>query len=118
MTTATASTFRSAQEEAADIMSKEVCHLLFEKAGITDPASLPIPEKSSTAVRWGSAFTSKTLGLKEDSVFLQPWRLCIAGDYIRTIDAYPTPFEAACLSGLEAGERIAALFGPSDDEVE
>lgn len=114
---ATASSFRSPQEEAADIMSREVSHLLFGKGGLSDPASLPIPDKSSTAVRWGSAFTSKTLGLKEDSVFLQPWRLCIAGDYIRTLDAYPTPFEAACLSGLEAGERIAALFGPTDDEI-
>jgi hypothetical protein len=47
--------------------------------------------------------------LKEDSVTLAGWRLGICGDFVRAA-AYPSPWEAAALSGLEAGERMASLF--------
>ena len=73
----------------------------------TPPIHQPL---DASAVRWASALTSKTLGLKEDSVALAPWRLAICGDFIREQDAHETPFEAAALSGLEAGERVASFF--------
>jgi predicted NAD/FAD-dependent oxidoreductase len=60
-----------------------------------------------SAKRWGAAFCSKGLSLKEDSVTLAPWRLSICGDYL---SEHSTPLEAAALSGLEAGERTASLF--------
>jgi predicted NAD/FAD-dependent oxidoreductase len=60
-----------------------------------------------SAKRWGAAFCSKGLNLKEDSVTLAAWRLSICGDYL---SEHGTPLEAAALSGLEAGERTASLF--------
>jgi hypothetical protein len=85
--------------------------------------------------RWGAGFLSRGLGLKEDAVSLEPWRLAIAGDFIRAPAAAPaaaqaageggggdgggggeggggpgTPAEAAALSGLEAAERVAGFF--------
>lgn len=95
-------TTTSVEEEAADIMSQEVSQLLFGSKS---------QEVSGSSVRWGAAFSSTTLGLKEDSVVLHPWRLAIAGDFVRSLGAHPTPLEATALSGLEAGERIASLFG-------
>lgn len=93
---------KEAGEAATSIMNQAVSQLLFP-----NEANLVLPQDAS-AVRWGAAFTSPTLGLKEDSIFLNPWRLAIAGDFIS--DAYPSPLEAAALSGLEAGERVAAMF--------
>jgi predicted NAD/FAD-dependent oxidoreductase len=93
---------RNASQEAATILSKEVSKLL----KVQETTEVP-----SAAVRWGSAFTSKTMNLKEDSIFLSPWRLAIAGDFVRDIHHHPTPMEASALSGLEAGERVAAMFG-------
>mmetsp|Transcript_34014 Transcript_34014/g.82474 ORF Transcript_34014/g.82474 Transcript_34014/m.82474 type:complete len:336 (-) Transcript_34014:16-1023(-) len=92
---------REASEEAATIMSQAVSQLLFPNEANATP-------QDASAVRWGAAFTSPTLGLKEDSIFLNPWRLTIAGDFIS--DTHPSPLEAAALSGLEAGERVAAMF--------
>jgi len=105
---------KEASEEASNVLSEEVSNLL-SAAMATDamsPAStlnIEAPQDVS-AVRWGSAFSSKTLGLKEDSITLTPWRVAIGGDYIREDSGHQTPFEAAALSGLEAGERVAALF--------
>ena len=76
---------------------------------VSSKSNTEVPQNAS-AVRWSSAFSSKTLGLKEDSITLAPWRLAISGDYIREDFAYPTPFEATALSGLEAGERVAAFL--------
>jgi len=78
-------------------------------AASTTTNAIPSPEEVS-AVCWRSAFPSRTLGLKEDSIILHPWRLAIGGDFIRALDTHSSPFEAAAMSGLEAGERIAALF--------
>jgi len=76
--------------------------------------------------RWGAGFLSRGLGLKEDAVSLEPWRLAIAGDFVRAAAVAPaaeatqtggeggggpaTPAEAAALSGLEAAERVAGFF--------
>eukprot|EP00980_Cylindrotheca_fusiformis_P018266 scaffold5939_cov111-Cylindrotheca_fusiformis.AAC.5 len=94
---------QEASEEANSIMSKAVSDLLFQQQ-----KSQSYDATDGSAVQWGSGFTTRSLGLKEDSIFLNPWRLAIAGDFIR--DAHPTPLEAAALSGLEAGERVAAMF--------
>ena len=68
------------------------------------------PEPNHVFVkRWGAAFCSKGLNLKEHSIFLAPWRLSICGDFIRDISAH-TPLESAMISGLEAGERTASLW--------
>ena len=63
-----------------------------------------------SAKHWSAGFTCRSLGLKEDSVALAPWRLAIGGDFVRQLGAHATPFEAAALSGLKAGERAAAFF--------
>ena len=57
-----------------------------------------------------AALRGRTLGLREDSIALAPWFLCVGGDYVRAADGHETPFEAAALSGLVAGERAAAFF--------
>jgi predicted NAD/FAD-dependent oxidoreductase len=93
---------RQSSEEASAIMSQAVSNILFPQNSQNCVA------QDGSAVRWGAAFTSRTMGLKEESIFLNPWRLAIAGDFIS--DAHPTPLEAAALSGLEAGERVAAMF--------
>ena len=70
-----------------------------------------VPESIQVRVkRWGAALCGQGLELQEDSITLSSWRLGICGDFIRQASAYPTPFEAAALSGLEAGERMASLF--------
>ena len=64
----------------------------------------------AAAKRWGAGFAAGTLGLKEDCVSLEPWRLAIAGDFLAD---RASPVEAAALSGMEAGERIAKWFPTS-----
>ena len=71
-------------------------------AGVT-PAPVAVSAK-----RWGAAFASSTLGLSEDCVSLEPWRLAICGDFLR--DDYSCPAEAAALSGMEAAERVASWY--------
>jgi len=112
---------REASEEASRVMSNEVSALLASAASANavgkdnDNTQSPIHQPlDASAVRWASALTSKTLGLKEDSVALAPWRLAICGDFIREQDAHETPFEAAALSGLEAGERVASFFAQQE----
>ena len=93
---------------------------------------------TATATLWPHALqSSKGLGLHEDAIALEPWRLAIAGDFVRTprqaqasndpdshksdAEAQPpekekppegpsTPAEASAVSGLEAGERVSAFF--------
>jgi len=76
-----------ASEEASKVLSEEVSNLI--SAAIVknnmssySKSNTEVPQNVS-AVRWGSAFSSKTLGLKEDSITLAPWQLAISGDYIR-----------------------------------
>eukprot|EP00550_Attheya_septentrionalis_P004229 CAMPEP_0198297800 /NCGR_PEP_ID=MMETSP1449-20131203/38327_1 /TAXON_ID=420275 /ORGANISM="Attheya septentrionalis, Strain CCMP2084" /LENGTH=430 /DNA_ID=CAMNT_0043998871 /DNA_START=35 /DNA_END=1327 /DNA_ORIENTATION=+ len=91
-------------DQVAEIMSSEVKQLwapYFDNSHVPDPIY-------AVAKRWNAAFTPQTLNLKEDSIALAPWRLALCGDYIS--NSYSTPFEAAALSGLDAGERAAASF--------
>lgn len=89
--------------EASDILSQEVCKLL-------SPFHSELKPLDVSAKQWGAAFTSMSLGLKEDSIALAPWRLAICGDFIRDMSEYSSPLEAAALSGIEAGERTASFF--------
>mmetsp|Transcript_23598 Transcript_23598/g.53231 ORF Transcript_23598/g.53231 Transcript_23598/m.53231 type:complete len:210 (+) Transcript_23598:867-1496(+) len=126
----------TAEAAAAKIMAKELACLLANAATMareaaTDPAAgggggqsvqrEPVVPLALRAKRWGAAFLGGGLGLKEDSVVLGPWRLAIAGEFVAQggppPDAkcgdwrgYPSPAEAAALSGLDAGERTAVLF--------
>ena len=61
---------------------------------------------ASAAKRWGAGFAAGTLGLSEESVGLEPWRLAICGDYIARQRS--SPAEAAALSGMDAAERVAS----------
>ena len=60
---------------------------------------------------WRAAFSAETLeGWSrgaEHAVVLEPYRLAICGDFVR---AAACPVEAAALSGLEAGDRVAAVL--------
>ena len=97
-----------AAAEAAAVMTSEVRRLFapyFKEEGGGDAAPEPI---NASAKRWGAAFSSPTLGLAEDSVSLEPWRLAICGDYMR--DDYASPAEAAALSGMDAAERVASWY--------
>ena len=47
----------------------------------TPAASAPAP-LVSVAKRWGAGFAAGTLGLKEECVSLEPWRMAIAGDFV------------------------------------
>jgi predicted NAD/FAD-dependent oxidoreductase len=68
----------------------------------------PAPREVSVK-RWGAGFAGGSLGLKEDCVSLQQWRVAICGDFLKD---NPSPAEAAALSGMEAGERVASWFAP------
>ena len=70
-----------------------------------EPHAVPRPT-AAHAKRWGAGFASGTLGLQEDCVGLEPWRLAIAGEYLGSRSCGPA--EAAAISGLEAGERVAS----------
>lgn len=87
--------------------TKEISHLLskYFDQGTSVPDPLQVYVK-----RWGAAFCGKGLQLKEDSIFLAPWRLSICGDFVRGLSVYSNPLEAAALSGLEAGERMSSLW--------
>ena len=96
-------------ELIASGVSTEVGQLLAQYHGGSTPEPLEV-----TVKRWGAAFCSQGLQLKEDSILLAPWRLAICGDYIRNQSEYTTPLEAAALSGLEAGERTASFWTPEE----
>lgn len=61
----------------------------------------------ASAKRWNAGLNGHSLGLHEDSVGLEPWRLAICGDFVRD---HPSPLEAAVLSGMDAGERVISWF--------
>jgi predicted NAD/FAD-dependent oxidoreductase len=87
-------------------VTQEISHLVSKyHASNSTPDPIQVFVK-----RWGAAFCSQGLQLKENSIFLAPWRFCIAGDFIRDLSAFSTPLEAAALSGLEAGERMSSLW--------
>ena len=97
---------RAAQDLAAVGMRAELAKMLAPFFG-GDAAAVPAPLKAG-AKRWSAAFPTATLGLDDDCLALEPWRLAVCGDFLRE---HPSPAEAAAASGLQAGERIAAIFG-------
>ena len=90
---------------AAEVMTREFSHLVAQHFG-GSPESVPRPN-AVAAKRWGAGFTAGSLGLAEDTIGLEPWRLAIAGDFLRS---HHCPAEAAAQSGLAAGERVASWF--------
>lgn len=97
------------QSEASSVLSAEVSQLLSPYHDGLEPLHV-------STKQWGAAFSGMSLGLKEDSIALAPWRLAICGDYIRDFSEYATPLEAAALSGIEAGERTASIFQQQQDD--
>ena len=95
-----------AASAASAAMSAEVGRLLAPYAASADGIG-PVPLRAS-AKRWGAGFAAGTLGLQEECVSLEPWRLAIAGDYLSAERA--SPAEAAAVSGMEAAERVASWF--------
>ena len=89
---------RCAQEE----LSQEVGRLL------SPFCDEPLVVGQGVARRWSAAFPGSTLEgwsrQEEDAISLQPFGLAIAGDFVRRRGCN---MEAAALSGLEAGERVA-----------
>ena len=63
------------------------------------------------ARRWAAGFCDGTLEawckMDEAAVVLEPFRLALAGDFVRRSSC---PVEAAALSGLEAGARVAQVL--------
>ena len=104
-------TIDSAEEKRnhiQEILTGEVALLLSPYFG-DDASKIPLPT-SVQVKQWGAAICGKGLELEEDSITLSGWRLGICGDFLRRSSAYPTPWEAAALSGLEAGERMSSLL--------
>ena len=98
---------------AAQLMSREISVLLAPFFG-GQPSDVP-PPRVATAKRWSAALPDGTLGLQEACVGLEPWRLAIAGDFLQQ---HSSPAQAAMLSGLDAGERVADFFAPEEAQVE
>ena len=101
----------SAEEKESHIqhvLTSELANLVSPYFG-GDEAKVPAPTEVQVK-RWGAALVGKGLELQEDSITLAGWRLGICGDFIRQSNAYPTPWEAAALSGLEAGERMTNIL--------
>ena len=61
------------------------------------------------AKRWKAGLSQSTLDVPEQSIALRPWRLAICGDFVGD-GAHVSPIETAALSGLDAGENVAAFF--------
>jgi predicted NAD/FAD-dependent oxidoreductase len=93
------------RKQVCKAVTYEIQKLVASYSEGTAPEPLEVSAKS-----WSSAFCSRGLQLQEDSIFLAPWRLAVCGDFIRDLSAYSNPLEAAALSGMEAGERTAALW--------
>ena len=100
----------SAASAASAAMTAEVGRLLAPFAASADGTG-PVPLRAS-AKRWGAGFAAGTLGLQEECVSLEPWRLAIAGDYLSA--ERTSPAEAAAVSGMEAAERVASWFERSE----
>ena len=88
---------------AAQLMGEEVRRLLGSFDGDGAPRLV-----HAAAKRWGAGFRSATLEQSQQSVALEPWQLVIAGDFVN--GGHGSPVEAAAASGLEAGERVAAML--------
>ena len=97
---------------AAEAMTGEVRRLLAPYFG-GEAESVP-PPLAAAAKRWGAGFATGTLGLSEECVSLEPWRLAICGDFIAKDRG--SPAEAAALSGMSAAERVASWFAVADEE--
>jgi len=95
----------AAATAAAQLMTEEVTRIFASYFG-GEPARVPLPAVAA-ARRWAVGFPDGTLCLSEDAVGLEPWRLAIAGDFLRDL---PSPVEAAASSGLAAGEKVASWF--------
>jgi len=96
------------REHVQKILTTEIETLMSQYFG-HDDSKVPLP--SSVSVKaWRAGICGKGLELEEDSITLSSWRLGICGDFIRRQTAYPTPWEASALSGLEAGERMSSIF--------
>ena len=89
----------AAAAAASEGMTREVARLL-APYGVRPPVR-------ATAKRWGAGLPGKTLGIDEECVSLEPWRLAVCGDFLRMRSS---PLEAAAESGLAAGERVASWF--------
>ena len=96
---------RAAEDLAATGMRAELSKMLAPFFG-GDADAVPAPLRVG-AKRWGAAFPTATLGIDDDCLSLEPWRLAVCGDFV---GGGPTPAEAAAASGLAAGERIAQIF--------
>mmetsp|Transcript_34147 Transcript_34147/g.96984 ORF Transcript_34147/g.96984 Transcript_34147/m.96984 type:complete len:404 (-) Transcript_34147:48-1259(-) len=92
----------ASEELAAGALAGHLRELLQSASSAGVPAPTAVAAKC-----WRAGFTAKTLGLKENAIGLEPWRLAISGDFISD---HSSPLEAAVLSGMEAGERAAAWF--------
>ncbi|KAL1525591.1 hypothetical protein AB1Y20_020445 [Prymnesium parvum] len=97
----------TAAAEALDLELRRLCRGYFGGDDSAVPRALEVRAK-----RWGAGFAARTLGLNEDAICLEPWRLAICGDFVRD---HPSPVESAARSGLAAGERVAAFFSSPAD---
>ena len=93
----------SSTSGAAETISDEVARLMAPHIGSHHGHG---PHAVSVQC-WERGLAVGSLGLEENCVSLEPWRLAIAGEYLRTRSS---PLEAAACSGLEAGERVASWF--------
>jgi len=95
----TAAAFVQAQHELTEELSTILAPFYDTPPVVTNPY----------VRRWSAAFTNATLESwsrqEEECVSLEPFRLAIAGDFVRR---HGCPIESAALSGLEAGERVGS----------
>mmetsp|Transcript_23523 Transcript_23523/g.65436 ORF Transcript_23523/g.65436 Transcript_23523/m.65436 type:complete len:463 (+) Transcript_23523:70-1458(+) len=107
----------SANQQVCQEVSDEVTRLFSQYRADTNDPNDQLQPQHVTAKRWGAAFCQQGLQLQEVSILLGPWRLGICGDFIRDLSSsdYAMPLELAALSGLECGERLAALWRAGDD---
>lgn len=95
---------------ATQAMSMEIGRLFSSYFG-NDVGAVP-PVSGASAKRWGAGLAVGSMELPDDAIGLGPWRLAIAGDYLRRGSGAVRAgtAEAAALSGLDAGERVAQWF--------
>jgi len=91
-----------ADAAAAKLMSEEVSLLLAPFLGGEHLRPL-----SAAATLWSDASTADSLHHPHECVSLPAWRLAIAGEFVKEA---ASPLEAAALSGLAAGEAVAAAL--------
>uniref|UniRef100_A0A6U8MUW8 Uncharacterized protein n=2 Tax=Emiliania huxleyi TaxID=2903 RepID=A0A6U8MUW8_EMIHU len=91
-----------ADAAAAKLLSEEVSLLLAPFLGGEHLRPL-----SATATLWSDASAADSLHHPHECVSLPAWRLAIAGEFVKEA---ASPLEAAALSGLAAGEAVAAAL--------